>query len=620
MYNIKDLNINQKVLITPLVTMFFLLSIAIYSYISLQQDKNTIQNLVKIKMHTQNVNTQMIAKFRLMNGRVYKLFNLKTAGYEVENLNKLETSYKNEILGIGKKLNNLLDDPYIDNSSKTKYKKILKLYTEAKKVAIDSLDIMHFDVSTGFMLFYGAEPLYQSIMQILQENMEMSNTQSIQAYDNSMEKITTTITILSILIIISIIVSGFIGVRVSNSIKKPLSELKNGLSEFFEYLSHNKKDIKPISIYSNDELGSMSKDINTNIQKIKADLEMDNKMINNLISCVSFVNDGYLDTKIKEEPNQKELKKVKELFNSMIKNLETTIGKDINVILTILEEYTLHNYNAKIKDANSKVELSVNELGNTIRKMLQENLNTGMALKDKASVLFSNVDILEVSTTTQNNLVAQSSQQLEDITTHLTTQVVNASKMASYSDQVTLSANIGTSLANKTAQAMENMNTMVNEINTSIEIIDQIVMQTNILSLNASVEAVSAGEAGKGFAVVAKEVRNLAAKSSDASQEIKKIVSEAKKRANEGKQIVQDMIDGYDNLMLSISKTVVLINDSITTSNQQESNIHNINNIIKSLDKQSNKTSKIVKKTHLVANETSAIANKIVQEVQEHSF
>jgi methyl-accepting chemotaxis protein len=243
-----------------------------------------------------------------------------------------------------------------------------------------------------------------------------------------------------------------------------------------------------------------------------------------------------------------------------------------------------------------------------------------MALKDKASVLFSNVDILEVSTTNQNNLVAQSSQQLEDITTHLTTQVVNASKMASYSDQVTLSANIGTSLANKTAQAMENMNTMVNEINTSIEIIDQIVMQTNILSLNASVEAVSAGEAGKGFAVVAKEVRNLAAKSSDASQEIKKIVSEAKKRANEGKQIVQDMIDGYDNLMLSISKTVVLINDSITTSNQQESNIHNINNIIKSLDKQSNKTSKIVKKTHLVANETSAIANKIVQEVQEHSF
>ena len=93
--------------------------------------------------------------------------------------------------------------------------------------------------------------------------------------------------------------------------------------------------------------------------------------------------------------------------------------------------------------------------------------------------------------------------------------------MANYSNGVTKSTSQGENLLNKTTIAMDEINNQVNLINDAISVIDQIAFQTNILSLNAAVEATTTGWSRKRFAVVAAEVRKLNCKGAKQLKEIK---------------------------------------------------------------------------------------------------
>ena len=192
--------------------------------------------------------------------------------------------------------------------------------------------------------------------------------------------------------------------------------------------------------------------------------------------------------------------------------------------------------------------------------------------------------------------------------------------MASYGNEVKNSVNLGQNLANQTTTAMDDINNEVDLISEAISVIDQIAFQTNILSLNAAVEAATAGEAGKGFAVVAQEVRNLASRSAEAANEIKTLVTNANEKANTGKKIADEMIDGYTGLNDNISKTIELISDVESASKEQLAGIEQINDAVNSLDQQTQQNAHIASQTHDVAVQTDTIAKLVVTNADEKEF
>ncbi len=371
---------------------------------------------------------------------------------------------------------------------------------------------------------------------------------------------------------------------------------------------------------SNDEFGKMSALINKNIDKTKLILESDNTFLLEVSKIVDEVNRGILTKRLTSKVESDNLEKLRININNMLEHLNEVVGKDTNKILTILESFSKLDFTDSIKDDNNKIPMALNNVTKLINEMLVENKSNGLTLQHSSDILMSNVETLSSSSTQAAASLEETAAALEEITSNITNDNKKIVQMSNYANDLTSSSTDGQKLASQTTVSMDEINTQVNAITEAITIIDQIAFQTNILSLNAAVEAATAGEAGRGFAVVAAEVRNLASRSAEAAKEIKHLVENAKTKANDGKTIADKMISGYNNLNENISKTLELIKDIEHSSKEQLSGIEQINSAINQLDQQTQQNANIATQTQQIANNTQTIANLIVKNANDKNF
>jgi methyl-accepting chemotaxis protein len=414
--------------------------------------------------------------------------------------------------------------------------------------------------------------------------------------------------------VIFLIFLVFISFKLNKIVVEPLSRFQKGLVNFFDYLNGKREVAEEININSDDEIGKMSKVVDKNITLLEDGIKKDRQMIENLIQCVKEVENGNLSCQIEKIPNKPVLKEVKKYFNNMINVLEKNIGKDINAILKNLNYYAQGEYDKRIENPTGKVEYALNELSHKIAIMIEENSERSSNLSEKSRTLGNSISVIEQNAKEQRAMIEDAIKTLSHIIKNLNIQEKNSKDMQDYTKNVTKSAEIGKSLATTTSKAIEELNNTVKQINNSIDVIDNIVVQTNILSLNASVEAVSAGEAGKGFAVVANEVRRLASISLEASKTIRQIVEEAEDKAENGKVIVAEMINGYENLQNDILESIELINKSIELANIQKTEIEDINRFTKVFKEHAQENENAIEKSTTIAKETNKIAIELVKE------
>ncbi len=319
--------------------------------------------------------------------------------------------------------------------------------------------------------------------------------------------------------------------------------------------------------------------------------------------------------------------------NPIMKTLGATINKAINsmnVNMTELKNtlvsYTENDYRSKI-DINPRltgemleIMQCVSVLGNTLGKNAKVSLENGEVLQTSSTTMSESIKEFSNKANEQAASLEEIAASIEEITATARSNAENSVKMAELGQIVKNSVNNGQNLASQTTNAMDEINNEVLAINEAITVIDQIAFQTNILSLNAAVEAATAGEAGKGFAVVAQEVRNLASRSAEAAKEIKNLVQNATTKASNGKQISDEMIKGYEDLNVHITQTIGIIDSVSMSSKEQISGIEQINNTISSLDRATQENVSEMNNISSLTNETLTIAHSLVSDAKMKKF
>lgn len=398
---------------------------------------------------------------------------------------------------------------------------------------------------------------------------------------------------------------------ISSQIKNSLFSTQNGLIEFFAFLAGEKMETKTLPDLGNDEFGKMAVMINQNVELLKVKFNEQQEAIAQFDLLCKNAGSGFLYHRIHKKYMDTGLNNLTYSLNNLLDEIEKSFAGYISILIdfaqgnytTTTTTTTTKGSFASIGQALSAVSASNSEIFALISKFSQE-------FSHDASVLSESGEELSTSANEQASSLEETAAAIEELTSNVSANAAKANEMTTLAKEAKNAAEHGNTIARESLNAMHEIVSATEAINQAVEIIDNIAFQTNILSLNAAVEAATAGDAGKGFAVVAQEVRNLANRSAEAAQQIQELARTARAKSHGGLETSQNMMDSFNLISQKIVLTDDMVRDVANASREQMAGISQINDAVSQLDQMTQQNAK-------TANNVANIANEILDKTQQ---
>ncbi|MEE9432395.1 MAG: methyl-accepting chemotaxis protein [Melioribacteraceae bacterium] len=306
------------------------------------------------------------------------------------------------------------------------------------------------------------------------------------------------------------------------------------------------------NIKRNDEIGKLSTSLNTMVQNMVYKITTEEKATLELKSAMEAISMGDLTVSVNEFDKEGNQKILFSSFNKSVAKISAMFGKLSETILTTasLTKEISNNTVGMASNANEE-----NNQINTVASAVEEIAQTIRQTSDNANCASESAKKVEKD-------VHVGTQKVED-SIHGMERIVDSSE--------------------KIGDILSSLTSKIDQVGNVASIINDIADQTNLLALNAAIEAARAGEQGRGFAVVADEVRKLAERTSTATLEIAKTISTVQAEAHEankamgntrttvveGMQLSDEVNNALNSILQNVDEVTSQINNVAAASEQE---------------------------------------------------
>ncbi len=306
--------------------------------------------------------------------------------------------------------------------------------------------------------------------------------------------------------------------------------------------------------------------------------------------------------------------------NSLIETVQAGLSETCTVLAELSAGHLSTRVEGAYEGAFAELKDGSNMLADAFESTLARLSETVSAVRSATGEILDGVTDLAQRTSEESNAVSMATNQLGAFAGTVQKTASEAAQATGMAQGAEERAQKGEQVVSSALDAMQRIRQSSSKISEVIAMIDEIAFQTNLLALNAAVEAARAGDAGKGFAVVATEVRSLAKRSADASNDVKKLVEAAHADVKVGVGLVEETSSMFGAIVGAVNELTGLMNGISQTAKNQAQDVSAINGEIGGIGEMAHQNAALVEETNAALALTDAQTRALTEHIGRFTF